>query len=211
MRKTILSFALVVTAITSFAQSEKYTKGMQAETALLDSAKTSQDFTAVAASFERIADAEKTQWLPYYYAALSTIFKGFTDPKADKDELAGKADALIAKADAIAPKNSEIALEKSMSATLHMMVDPQARWQQYGTMVRTNMEAAKQLDPNNPRVYYWEGQNLFGTPSQFGGGKEKAKPLFEKSVELYKTIKPASDIAPRWGRTSAESMLAQCS
>ncbi|MGI8638254.1 MAG: hypothetical protein ACR2KZ_22910 [Segetibacter sp.] len=207
MKKVILSFVLFITTTSLFAQSERFQKSMQTNIALLDSAKTPDDFTTVAAAFERIGDAEKTQWLPYYYAALANIWKGFSDPKADKDEVAGKADALIAKAEAIESKNSEIALEKSMAATLHMMVDPQARWQQYGTLVRTNMETAKQLDANNPRVYYWEGQNLLGTPTQFGGGKDKAKPLFEKSLELYKSSKPVSSIYPSWGLKSAQVML----
>ncbi len=207
MKKVILSFVLFITTTSLFAQSERFQKSMQTNIALLDSAKTPDDFTTVAAAFERIGDAEKTQWLPYYYAALANIWKGFSDAKVDKDEVAGKADALIAKAEAIEPKNSEIALEKSMAATLHMIVDPQARWQQYGTLVRTNMETAKQLDANNPRVYYWEGQNLLGTPTQFGGGKDKAKPLFEKSLELYKSSKPVSSIYPSWGLKSAQVML----
>ena len=42
------------------------------------------------------------------------------------------------------------------------------------------------LDPNNPRLYYLQGMSLFNTPAQFGGGKDKAKPLFEKSVALFK-------------------------
>jgi hypothetical protein len=210
MKKAFLSFTLLLSALCLFAQSDRFQKGMETNIALLDSAKSTDDFTAVAAAFERIGDAEKNQWLPYYYAALANIWKGFSDPKANKDDVANKADALIAKAEAIAPKNSEIALEKSMAATLHMTVDPQTRWQQYGSIINANMETAKQLDANNPRVYYWEGQNLFGTPTQFGGGKDKAKPLFEKSVALYKTSKPVSSIYPSWGERSAEAMLERC-
>jgi hypothetical protein len=72
------------------------------------------------------------------------------------------------------------------------------------------METAKQLDADNPRIYFWEGQNLFGTPTQFGGGKDKAKPLFEKSLALYKTAKPVSSIYPAWGEKSAQAMLEHC-
>lgn len=210
MKRIVLSFALFMLIANLLAQNEKFEKGMQANIAMLDSAKTGEEYTNVAASFERIGDAEKNQWLPYYYAGLANVWKGFRDPKANKDEVAGQADALITKAEAIEPKNAEIALLKSMSATLHMIVDPQARWQEYGSMVRENMETAKQLDPDNPRVYYWEGQNLFGTPEQFGGGKDKAKPLFEKSLALYKTYKPVSNIYPAWGQKITERMLEQC-
>jgi hypothetical protein len=88
-------------------------------------------------------------------------------------------------------------------------VDPPSRWQQYGAAVNENREKAKQLDPNNPRVYFLEAQNLFGTPKEFGGGKDKAKPLFEKSLELFKTYKPSNSLYPNWGQKSSEQMLEQ--
>jgi hypothetical protein len=209
MKRIILPFALCVLAISAFAQSDKYQKSMESNIALLDASKTSDEYTSVAATFERIGDAEKTQWLPYYYAALANIWKGFTDSKADKDAVAEKADALIVKSDAIAPDNAEIFLLKSMTATLRLLVDPPSRWQQYGAAVNENREKAKQLDPNNPRVYFLEAQNLFGTPKEFGGGKDKAKPLFEKSLELFKTYKPLNSLYPNWGQQSSEQMLEQ--
>jgi hypothetical protein len=209
MKTTCVLLALLLVTAIGFSQSNRYQSSMQSNIALLDSAKSSEDYTSVSASFERIADAEKTQWLPYYYAALANIWKGFTDTKADKDAVADKADALIAKAEAIEPKNSEIMLLKSMSSTLHMLVDPMTRWQKYGTAVAAAMATAKQLDPNNPRVYYWEAQNLMGTPEQFGGGKAKAKPVFEKSIELFKTFKPINNLYPNWGQQVAERMLKQ--
>lgn len=209
MKRIILPITLCFLVFSSMAQSSKFQQGMQANLALFDSIKTPEDYVGLAASFERIADAEKNQWLPYYYAALSNILRGFSDTKANKDELAERADALIAKAEAIDPKNAEIFLLKSMTSTLHMLVDPQTRWQQYGAAVNENREKAKQLDPNNPRVYFLEGQNVFGTPKEFGGGKEKAKPLFEKSVALFKTYKPAGDLYPNWGLKSAQQMLQQ--
>ena len=56
----ILSLAIVTQG---FAQSEKFTKAMTTNIALFDSAKTADDMLAVSAAFERIGDAEKTQWL----------------------------------------------------------------------------------------------------------------------------------------------------
>ncbi len=209
MKRIILSVTLCILGVSSFAQSSKFQQTMQTNLALFDSLKTPDDYISLAASFERIADAEKTQWLPYYYAALSHILRGFSDTKANKDEVAEKADALIAKAETIEPKNAEIFLLKSMSSTLHMLVDPAARWQQYGASVNSNRERAKQLDPNNPRVYFLEGQNVFGTPKEFGGGKDKAKLLFEKSIELFKTYKPAGSLHPNWGEKSTQQMLEQ--
>jgi hypothetical protein len=212
MKKVVVSLSLLLlVSATSFAQSEKYTNGMQANLTLLDSAKTPEAYNAVSAAFERIGDAEKTQWLPYYYAALATVRKGFTDQKADKDAIANEAEKFITKAEALEPKNAEIFIIKNMIATLHMLVDPPARWMQYGGEASKALAAAKQIDPNNPRVYFLEGQSVFGTPVQFGGGKDKAKPLFEKSVQLFDTYKPVSELHPKWGKGPAAAMLAKCS
>jgi len=183
---------------------------MERNLMLLDSAKTSDQYTEVAAAFERIGDAEKNQWLPYYYAAFANIMKGFNDKNANKDEVATKAEELIAKAETIDAKNSELVVLKNMANTLHLLVDPMTRWQQYGSKGSQLLATAKQLDPNNPRIYLMEGQSVFGTPVQFGGGKDKAKPIFEKSVTLFASQSPKSNLYPKWGKSMAEGMLDRC-
>jgi hypothetical protein len=210
MKQLIITLSLLFILSTSFSQSDRYIKGMEKTVALLDSAKTSEEFTNVAAAFERIGDAEKTQWLPFYYASLANIWKGFADNKVNKDDVAFKAEELIAKAEAIESKNADLILLKNMTATLHMLVDPQSRYMQYGQKMAEPLAIAKQIDPNNPRVYLMEGQGVMQTPAAFGGGKDKAKPIFEKSVSLFQAEKPASAIHPKWGKTTAETMLARC-
>jgi hypothetical protein len=210
MKKLIVSLSLLLVVASTFAQSDKYQKAMQQNITLLDSAKTGADLQAASASFERVADAEKTQWLPYYYAAIAHIWRGFAAPKDQMDQIATQAENLLAKAEAIEPKSAEIFIAKNMAATIHMLIDPQTRWQTYGAQAAQALAAAKKLDENNPRVYFLEGQSAFGTPVQFGGGKDKAKPLFEKSVALFETYKPASNLYPTWGKQQAKDMLAQC-
>lgn len=210
MKRVLVTLSVLLLSTATFAQSEKFVKAMQTNLALLDSAKTTEEFNALSATFERIGEAEKTQWLPYYYAALTTIWKGFADSKLNKDDVANKAEAMIAKAETLEPKNAELHILKNMTSTLHMLVDPMSRWQQYGTQGSAALSTAKQLDENNPRIYFLEGQTLMGTPAQFGGGKDKAKPLFEKSVNLFATFKPASSLHPTWGEATAKTMLERC-
>ena len=78
MKPFILSFFLF-TSFSIFAQSDKYVEAMQKNISLLDAAKTTQDFQTAANAFERIGEAEKTQWLPYYYAGLSLARAGWMD------------------------------------------------------------------------------------------------------------------------------------
>lgn len=206
--KAFVLFSLLLIEVSGEAQSDKYVAAMKKNLELFDSAKTTQDFQTVANNFERIGDAEKTQWLPYYYAGLALTTSGWTDPKIDKDANSTRVLALCDKAEAI-EKNAEIYTVRNMAATQQMMVDPQTRWQTYGQQASSALEKAKQLDPNNPRIYYLQGQSVFNTPPAFGGGKANAKPIFEKSVELFKKEQP-KPLYPHWGQDQAEMMLAKC-
>ncbi len=207
MKQLILSF-LFGGLLIAHAQSDKFESAMKANLALFDSAKTTQDFQTIANNFERIGDAEKTQWLPYYYAGLALSTSGWIDQKMDKDANSTRINGLCDKAEAI-EKNSEIYALRNMSATQQMIVDPQTRWATYGQQAKAALDKGKRLDPNNPRLYYLEGQSVFNTPAAFGGGKDKAKPIFEKSVALFKEAKP-KPLYPNWGREQAADMLAKC-
>ena len=58
---------------------------------------------------------------------------------------------------------------------------------------------------------YSAGRNSFlFTPAMFGGGKDKAKPVFQKALEMYETFKPASSIAPNWGKNSCSYFIKEC-
>ena len=208
MKQFTLSLLLACTVITGFSQSDKYVSIMKKNIALLDSAKTVADLQDVAASFDRIGNAEKTQWLPYYYAALAQTWIGWREEVKDKDANAEKIKVYLDKAEAI-EKNGELYTIENMMNTQQMLVDPQNRWQTNGMKASAALQTGLKLDPNNPRLYYLQGESLFGTPPQFGGGKDKAKPLFEKSIALFKSAQP-KPLYPTWGQPQAEEKLAQC-
>jgi len=212
MKKFILLFALAFTAAVSFAQSEKYTGAMKANIALIDSAFAHpENFTSLANTFERIGTAEKTQWLPFYYAAYCQVNAGLLEKdNSKKDPIADKAGDLIAKADSLSPNNSEISCVKSMIATCHMMVNPMQRYMEYGQEVTTTMNDAMKQDPTNPRPYLLKGQNLKYTPEQFGGGCKAAKPELQTAIDKFATFTPASDIAPNWGKAYAGKLIEGC-
>lgn len=212
----LLTFSLVMFA--SHAQSEKYVKAMQDKVAAIDTIRNADELKDLSAAFERIAEAEKTQWLPYYYAALAqvnagnVIFvgnQGNTTVLQKLDAMAEKAEALLSKAEALSKDNSEIFAVKKMAASLRMMVDPMNRYMQYGPQAQQALEAAKKLNPENPRVYLLEGQDKFFTPEQYGGSKAEAKRLFEEALKKYESFKPATALDPNWGRGTAQYFLSQ--
>ena len=193
MKKIItLSIATICFAIISFSQNEKFMAAMGSTLGQYGAAKTPEELTTVAAKFERIGDAEKTQWLPFYYAALIKARMSMEGMGGDKDKVADEAATLINKASEIDKNNSEIYCIKTMIAQAKMMVDPMTRWMKYGAEANENIEAAKKADATNPRPYFLQSIALKNTPEQFGGGCASAKPLAEKAAKLYTEFKAAS-------------------
>jgi hypothetical protein len=209
----------VFTLITAFglvfnmqAQNEKMVNAMKSTVSGLDSIATAQGWTTAANQFQRIADAEKNQWLPYYYAALSNVMSGLmtgANQPGKTDPLADKAEALLVKAEELQPNNEEILIVKKMISNLRMQADPMNRWQTYGPQGAEALGKAKAINPENPRIALLEGQDKFYTPEEFGGNKAEAKVLFETSVRRFGEAKPASEIHPQWGLSQAQYFLAQ--
>ena len=215
MKKIILSLMALALINISWGQSEKYMKAMQPNVAAVDTIRTGEGWATIANTFQRIADAEKNQWLPYYYAALANVMHGYMQGQggamnvAKSDPLADKAEELLNKAEALSKDNSEIFIVRKMIATLRLMADPMNRFQIYGPKAAEALQKAKALNADNPRVYLLEGQDKFFTPEQFGGSKTEAKVLFDESVKKFESFKPASSLHPQWGKSHAAYFLSQ--
>jgi hypothetical protein len=214
MKKLFILGLSSLLMLSAFAQSEKYLAAMKDKVAAIDTVRNADELLKLAAAFERIGDAEKTQWQPYYYAALATANAGYTlngdKAPADKtDPLADKADVLIAKAEALSKDNSEIYAVKKMIAYLHFMPDAQSRYMQYSPMATAALQKAQKLNPENPRVYLLQAEDKYFTPEQFGGSKTEAKKLFEQALAKYDAFKPATPVDPVWGRSIAQYFLSQ--
>jgi hypothetical protein len=218
MKKTIILSLAIFIATATFAQTEKnerYIGAMKINIELIDTAfkkpEATNAFIDLANNFERIANKEKNQWLPFYYAALCRVNYSYMqkDPSGN-DVIAEYATKLINKADSLMPNNSEISCVKSMIASMQMMVNPQQRFMQYGQISQKAMVAAMQQDPTNPRPYMLKGQGLKFTPEAFGGGCKTAAAPLATAMEKYAAFKPATDIAPNWGKSYTETMVKEC-
>ncbi len=209
MKKCILLCILTAVFAVSVTAQSKFETAMAKGLKQMTEAKTQLEKAETASFFERIADAEKNQWLPYYYAALLNYQNAMFDNSADKDKVAEKCKEMIEKGLAI-DKNADLYCLQQQVAILQMLVDPMSRWQTYGPIAANALTNAKKADANNPRIYYLEGMTVMNTPENFGGGKVAAKPLFEKAVALFESYHPATPMHPNWGKDLAEKMLATC-
>lgn len=219
MKKTIFILMTSLVGTTVFAQtniapaaqSDKYVKAMEALVPAVDTTHSFEGLEDLANSFERIANAEKVQWLPFYYAALCNINMAnmyFQQERLEKiDPLVDKAEPMLKKAEELEPNNSEVSLLKKMFNTAKMMADPMSRYMVYGAAASEALETAKKLDPENPRVYLMEGIDRYYTPEQYGGSKEEGKKLFQEAAKKFETFKPASSIHPSWGMGQVKYFL----
>ena len=214
MKRIVFATAFILASQFLMAQgSDKYVAAMKKNLIAIDSAfKNPSSLLSLSNNFERIADAEKTEWLPYYYAAFCQVNYGYMESdKSKTDAIADKATELINKAAALSPDNSEISCIKSMIASCHMMVDPMNRYMTYGPESNQHLEEAKQQDVTNPRPDFLIGQGLKYTPEQFGGGCKTALPKMEEAMKKFEAFKPASPLHPNWGKEMTAQIISECS
>lgn len=211
MKTTLLLFSMLC-SISAFSQeNKKYTESMKRNIAMLDTATTMNTLQLATNSFERIANAEKDEWLPFYYCAygIGRMSYLLTD-KTQVDPMLDRAQALIEKADSLQKDNSEIYTVKSFILSARIMVDPMSRGAQFGPQSGVLLDKAIQLNPENPRPYMMKGNAALYTPVAFGGGKDKAAALLETAIEKYKAFKPSGELMPAWGEQRAVQLLEQC-
>ena len=91
-----------------------------------------------------------------------------------------------------------------------LAAQPAIRYMTFGKFFNENIEKAKSLQPNNPRIYFLKGNSVYYTPKMFGGGAKNALPQFEKAETLYKNESKDDIYKPYWGEKQNEQMLKRC-
>jgi hypothetical protein len=159
-----------------------------------------------------IAKKWNAEWVPHYYAAFSKTIMSYIE----KD--AAKRDAYLDEADKeredavsyLGKESDETFVLAAMIANARLSVEPQTRWMKYGKVFSENLEKAKALNPDNPRMYYLQGISKLYTPKAFGGGKKNAQPYFEKAQGLFAKQTTGDVTKPYWGKEKNEKYLAEC-
>lgn len=205
---SIIAFFLLVISMQAQQANPKFVNAMEKALSGLDSLQTAEQWLIASNNFERIALKEPKEWLPAYYVALSqTMAFNMTKDNSMYELMAKRAEEFINKADALNPDNSEIYVLKSMVSGLFVRINPMVNGQKYAPIAAAQLEKALKLDPENPRAYMQKGMTLFFTPEQWGGDKEGGVELMEKAAAKYAIFKPASSIAPAWGKKINEVIL----
>ena len=161
--------------------------------------------------FERVANAEKDNWLPYYYAAQVNILGGFAIK--DKDQLSAqleKAQNLLNEASAISNDNPEIMVLQALLHTVWVAFDGATYGMTLSGKIVALYQEAFQIAPNNPRVVYSKAEWDMGAAQFFGQDTKAFCKDIERSLELFANFKPESPFHPNWGLERAQQVLGTC-
>lgn len=205
MKKVFLFIGLFF-ALNATSQSN-YEKGMQQAFALWDEGK----LTEASQLFERIAAAEKENWLPPFYAAYIEILGSF----GIKDETIlnaklTKAQKLLDDATSISENNPEIIITQALLNTAYIAFDGQ----RYGmTMSGKNSQLyakALQIAPKNPRVILENAEWNMGAAKFFGQSTKPFCDEIKRAIEIGKEEKNDTPFYPRFQLKRAEDVLKKC-
>jgi hypothetical protein len=83
--------------------------------------------------------------------------------------------------------------------------------QEMGTKVMQLIKEADAIDPQNPRLIWAKGPNIWHIPVEKGGGPEKAIEMYEKaldSIHQHKVVASSDPLEPSWGEPELMMSLA---
>jgi len=211
MKKLSLLMMVLMVSLLSMAQVSNYETEMFKTLEQFRQKEVKVDFLKLSDAFNLIAISNPKKHEVKYYEALCLVFNSFKEKDNKlKDIQLDKANLIIDKAIGLEVSDAELYILKALLFQMKINIDPRKRGYEYSQKAEKQLSKAFELDDNNPRYYFLKGQNVFFTPKQYGGGKEKAKPYFEKAKELFTKEKPESVLSPIWGRDTNLAQLKAC-
>jgi tetratricopeptide (TPR) repeat protein len=189
-----------------------YEKAMKTSLEVLKQAQGKAEFLNVANTFERIAKAEKDQWLPYYYTAYAKIIASTLEENLPvKDVYLDEAEVSINSLLLLDHDKVEVLALESFVNMMRISVDPAGRGQIYSLKAADFLEEATAIDEENPRVILLMAYLQHGSAQFFNADTGPACERFAKALELFdKPVEEVKPLWPTWGRGQAEAMVKKC-
>lgn len=204
-------FIALVFGRVAAANDEKYVAAMTQNIEAIYKAETTEAIQAAINAFERIGNAEKSKWEPFYYSSFGYVLLATRESDgAKKDALLDLAKQTLDKATALLPNDSELVAMEGFIHMIKLTVDPATRGPQYSMLAMQAFGKAVSLNPNNPRALSLLAQMQLGTARFFNQPTTEACETASRAMKLFDAPASENKLAPAWGRGMTESMLANC-
>lgn len=205
MTKIITTIALFVCSLLS-AQTQ-FEQGMGKSLGLWGEGKAQEASDLM----ERIAAAEKANWLPNYYIALINTTEAFNPAnKAKVPALLEKAQNAQDQASMISPNNPELMVMQAMIYTAMIVQDPMVNGMKYSPKVMELYTKARIIAPENPRVVFGKADFEMGGAQWTGADVKKLCEEIASSIPLFERFQPETPFHPKWGLERAQQSLKNC-
>lgn len=195
--------------VTSETTSDELKEALQTTFTDFENSKDFAGLQNVSNKFGLIAKKWNDKWIAQFYPAYSLTVLSYAEKKADKRDVFLDEAEIYLESAMSKTKNDELYVVAAMIANARVAIKS-SRYKKYGEIFNAYIDSAKSVNPNNPRIYYLEGTNIYYTPKMFGGGPKKALPLFEKADALYQNEKDGDVYKPYWGKKQNSDLLKQC-
>ncbi|WP_291133338.1 hypothetical protein [Flavobacterium sp. UBA7682] len=160
---------------------------------------------------ERIAAAEKTNWLPNYYVALINTTEAFKPAnKANAVALIEKAQKAQDEASMISQNNPELLVMQAMIYTALIVQDPMVNGMKYSPKVMELYTKAKLIAPENPRAVYCKAEFEINSAPWTGADVKKLCQDLQSAIPLFEKFKQETPFHPNWGLERAQEALKNC-
>jgi hypothetical protein len=170
-----------------------------------------QDYENAGNYFANLFPDKQDEWLAPLYASLSYLLASFKETNHKiKDELCDTAQVYINKSGQRQANVSELASVQAFLYQARIDVSPIERGLDYSTKADDQIKKAKAANPDNPRPYFLYAMNVYYTPKMFGGGPEKALPLFVEANQKFDSFTPELPFMPDWGKQQNLDMIKKC-
>lgn len=200
--KALLIVLLTFYSYGSFAQTA-YEKAMSEALQLWEAGNN----TEAAAKLERIAAAEKKQWLPSYYQALILITESFRATDAtQRAQLVQGGNTIISQKSTLGASSEWLVL-KALSLTSELTADPMNLGQKLSPKIIDTYQQALKADPENPRAMSGLAEFQIQTKKFTGGNIDKEYKDLQKALSLYENDQHNEPFYPSWGKDRAEAMI----
>lgn len=210
MKKSIISIFLFSCSIL-FVNAQTVEEALKTTLTQFHTAADQNGMIASSNRFVLIANKWNTDWVTHYYAAYAkTIIGAMEKDNTKKIIYFEEAEKHLESAKThLKSENDEVCVLTAMIASMKIGVYPD-QWQKYMEIFSSNLQKAKSLRAENPRIYYVEGTSKFYTPEAYGGGKKSALPYFQKAAEYFNTENELDIRKPFWGKRQNEELVKKC-
>ena len=209
----LFAFALFTTSVSG--QEDTYTAAMKSALQQMDQAAASEQYLDCAMRFERIATAEKSKWMPYYYSSHCLALMSFQESQGEqRDQVLDRAQDMLDQAMTLKPgksAESELHVLQAFIYPSRIIVDPVGRGGIYFEKMFASLAKAKELNPENPRSYFLDGTYKLNIPAAMGGGAEAARPILEEALARFKSFSKPDPLWPAWGEDATLAELEKLS